>query len=301
MLKQVSALALVAGLLVNATVAANAQRSGARGIDADWEELGCVQATRRPERQVIRLGRSDGRFTAIRFASKRNDVLVDNVRVEFGNGDRQDINIRERIREDAGTRAVDLDGRNRFLARVVMVVERDERSPRRGPAELCAYGLPAVERAQPPRQVLRREPPREVPRSYAPPARALQWVELGCAGTGLRDDYDVIPVGRQDGRFRAIRLRAVGGKVDVAQVRVVYGNGSPELLDYSQSIDRGAAGALLDLKGGDRFIRQVDLIAKRDTKDAVRGIIRGVISGRGVRGAEVCVDGLEDGRFGRRR
>ena len=286
MLKQVSILALMGGIVVHAALPAHAQRGG-----AGWEELGCVDARRNAARAVVRVGRGDGRYSAIQLRSERNDVLVNNVRVIFGNGDTQDVNVRELIREDTRTREIDVDGRNRFIQRVVMQVERAASSDRRGPAKLCVYGRSARAAVAPPR-VQRNAPPR---------AQAAAWVELGCARTGLRDDYDVIPIGKSDGRFRAIRLRAVGGKVDVEQVRVVYGNGQPDLINYSQSIDRGRLGEILDLKGGDRYIRQVELVSKRDTRDAVRGIIRGVISGRGVRGAEVCVEGLEDDRFRRRR
>ena len=60
----------------------------------------------------------------------------------------------------------------------------------------------------------------------ATPSKAQPgWVELGCQRVNFGIDRDVVRVGRRDGTFRAIRLRARGNTVHMLDVKVVYGNG----------------------------------------------------------------------------
>ena len=40
----------------------------------DWVELGCQKVSFRSERDVIRVGRREGRFTAIRLFARGGDV-----------------------------------------------------------------------------------------------------------------------------------------------------------------------------------------------------------------------------------
>src|SRR5262245_66141569 len=48
-----------------------------------------------------------------------------------------------------------------------------------------------------------------------------EWVELGCKEVSFRVDRDVLPVGRSEGRFYAIRLYARGGAVEMLNLRVI--------------------------------------------------------------------------------
>jgi len=62
----------------------------------------------------------------------------------------------------------------------------------------------------------------------AVPAKADQWVLLGQRTVGISPDRDVFQVGGEEGRFNALRFRALGNRVAVAEVRVFYGNGTSE-------------------------------------------------------------------------
>jgi hypothetical protein len=85
-------------------------------------------------------------------------------------------------------------------------------------------------------------------------AQAQQWVELGCRDVDLNVDRDVIRVGRRDGRFTAIRLRAEGNVVHMLDLKVVYGNGKADDLPVKARIGEGKTSGALDLKGADRQI-----------------------------------------------
>ena len=109
--------------------------------------------------------------------------------------------------------------------------------------------------------------------------RDREWVQLGCQDVSFRGrDRNSICVGRSEGRFRAIRLTARGNDVEVRRLSVVYGSGDADELDVQRVIRRGDRTDRLDLKGGDRAIRKIDMVYRQ----------RDDFSGR----ATVCAEGL---------
>jgi len=111
--------------------------------------------------------------------------------------------------------------------------------------------------------------------------RSRDWVQLGCQQVSFRGrDRDSIQVGRQEGRFRAIRLRARGNDVEVRRVSVVYGNGNADDLDVQRVIRSGGRTEPLDLRGGDRAIRRIDMVYRQ--RDEFRG--RAVVCAEGLVG-----------------
>ncbi len=86
------------------------------------------------------------------------------------------------------------------------------------------------------------------------------WELLGSKKVGFIVDRDVVPVGRQDGRFRAIKLRVKGNAINVLDLKVVYANGQPDDLPVRSEIRAGGETRAIDLKGRDRAIREVQLV-----------------------------------------
>jgi len=112
----------------------------------------------------------------------------------------------------------------------------------------------------------------------APAAQAQQWVELGCRDVDLNGDRDVIRVGRRDGRFSAVRLRAEGNVVFVLDLKVVYGNGKADDIPVKARIGEGKTSGALDLKGADRAIDRIEMIYTRVPN--ARGRARICVEGR---------------------
>ena len=105
------------------------------------------------------------------------------------------------------------------------------------------------------------------------------WVELGCKEVSFRVDRDVLPVGRQDGRFYAIRLYARGGAVEMLHLRVIYANGDPDNIPVRHILDRGERTRSLDLRGRARSINQIEMTYR-------------ALPNRRDREPIVCVEGL---------
>lgn len=275
-----AALAMLATTLMPAP--ADAQRYRPR-VDKDgWEQLGCVRVSRRAERDIIAVGRREGRFKAIKLKAVGNDVDVLDLKVIYGNGEPDDIQVRSMMRDGTETRAIDLKGRERFIKQVVIASKKDRPGrghgpgpgARRGPAQICAFGLQEKAVNAGPRPPAPGGPPGH----HGPGHAGGKWEPLGCQTVGFLVDRDVIKVGRREGRFKAIRLEVSGNDVFVNDLKVIYGNGQPDDIRVRSEIRQGGMTGPLDLRGHDRFIDRIEMIYR--AKPNFRGTARVCVSGR---------------------
>jgi len=110
--------------------------------------------------------------------------------------------------------------------------------------------------------------------------RGEDWVELGCKQVSFRVDRDVVPVGRREGRFYALRLYARGGDVEMLDLRVIYANGDPDDIRVRHILERGERTRSLDLRGDRaRSIQRIELTYR-------------ALPNRRDREPTVCVEGL---------
>jgi hypothetical protein len=98
-----------------------------RDNDSKWERLGCEEVGRRTDRDVIKVGRREGRFEAIRLTASGNDVRVEDLKVVYANGRPDDIRVRSELREGSETRPLDLQGRDRAIDRIELVTKPGQR------------------------------------------------------------------------------------------------------------------------------------------------------------------------------
>ncbi len=114
-----SLIAALAGVmtLTMAVGDAEARKGGKR----NWELLGTSKVGFLADKDVIQVGRKDGDFSKIKLRVKGNDVEFMDVNVVYGNGAKDDIRVRNRIRAGGETRAIDLKGGDRFIKRVEFV------------------------------------------------------------------------------------------------------------------------------------------------------------------------------------
>lgn len=250
-------------------------RDGDRG---KWELLGTQAVDFRGGRDVINVGRREGRFTRIALEARDHDIFIQDLKVVFLNNEVQDIPVRAQLRRDQRTRPLDLMGGDRVIRQVQIVYRA--RPGFGGYALLRLYGEKdrgGGSGAGP----VAGTGPRPGPGSGSGPGPGPgsdRWDELGCKKVGFIRDRDVIPVGRQEGRFRAIRLRVADTKVHMMDLKVVYANGAPDDIPVREEIPAGGQTRPLDLKGERRAIRQIETVYR--SRPSLRGR------------ATVCIDGL---------
>src|SRR5207342_687628 len=108
-----------AGALVLAGAVAT-DAAAQRGGDRDWVELGCQKVSFRAERDTVRVGRREGRFTAIRLFARGGDVEMMDLKVIYANGEPDDIRVRHILERGERTRPLDLRGRERAISSIEM-------------------------------------------------------------------------------------------------------------------------------------------------------------------------------------
>lgn len=246
-------------MLVLAMAATSAEAQGRRGDDDNWERLGCEEVGRRPDWDVISVGRREGRFKAIRLEAKGNSVSLLDLKVVYANGEPDRIPVRSELREGESTRPLDLIGRERAIDRIEIVSKKDFRGPGRGRAAICVFALAANDdRRGDDRRGDRRDDDRRGDDRRG--GYGGNWEELGCQSVGLLGDRDVIRVGRREGQFKAIKLKVSGNDVNILDLKVVYGNGAPDDIPVRSEIRQGGETRPLDLRGYDRAIDRIELI-----------------------------------------
>jgi hypothetical protein len=104
-----------------------------------WVQLGCRDVDLGVDRDVIPVGNREGRFNAIRIRTAGNAVEMFNVKVVYGNGNPDDIEVRAKIAEGKSTKALDLRGRDRAIDKIELVYARVPNF--KGRARLCVDGL----------------------------------------------------------------------------------------------------------------------------------------------------------------
>jgi hypothetical protein len=274
------ATALIGALLLAGTGASdvNAQPRGRGdvrgGIDRDWVLLGQKLVSFRVDRDVINIGQSEDwyrsrAFGSLHFVAERNDIHLLSVRVVYFNGYGETLDT-DRLIPRGGQLVLDLRGERSYLRQIEMTYR--SRPNFRGEALIKVYGEPA-----------RRGPP-----GPPPVAGGRDWVELGCQQVALLGkDRDTIPVGRREGRFKAIRLLVRGADVEIRDLKVIYANGQPDDLLVRSTIREGERTRPLDLKGWERAIQQINM-TYRTKLNPLR-----MIAKQRITTATVCVEGLQ--------
>ena len=251
---------VIAGLALVASMAVPSQGR------AEWELLGEKDVGFGTDRDVVRVGRSEGRFDRLQLRVRHNDIEILDLKVVYANGEVDDIPVRHFIRAGSETRPLDLRGdRGRRIDRIEMVYR--SRANFRGQALVQVWG-DSVRRGDSGRDEGRRGDRDEGRRGDRAEARQgdrrqYDWELLGTRKVGLLADRDVIEVGRGEGKFRKIKLRVRGNDIHFFDLKVVYGNGQVDDISVRENIREGGETRALDLRGRDRAIRRIEMVYGR--------------------------------------
>jgi hypothetical protein len=77
---------------------------------------------------------------------------------------------------------------------------------------------------------------------------ARDWVRLGERHVGFINDHDTITVGRYEGRFKRIKLIVHHNDIELSSVKIVFGNGKIEDVEFHQKIRAGGSSPAIDLR-----------------------------------------------------
>lgn len=192
----------------------------------DWEPLGSAQIGTRLERDVIEVGRREGRFQSVGFTVTGGEARIEDLKIVYGNGQSEELRVREVFKPGTRSRPIDL-GRGGEL------IQRIEISYRAfGPVKIDFYGEKR---------------------------RGPEWAQLGCQRIGFLETKDVVRVGRREGAFRALKLQVNDGTLRLNRMRVVFSDRSTQVLDVRAAIPKGTETRPIDLDGRRRTIERIEL------------------------------------------
>jgi hypothetical protein len=84
------------------------------------------------------------------------------------------------------------------------------------------------------------------------------WDKLGERWVRGRADHDVIKVGRDEGRYRQIKLVVEHSALELYDVVVVFGDGTRFSPETRMIFGNGTTSRTIDLPGGNRVIRRIE-------------------------------------------
>ena len=156
------------------------------------------------DRDVIRVGADIGKFDKIRVRVLDNDIFLNEMKIVYANGEPDTLAVNGEIKQNTRTRWFTLKG-DRFIKEVQLTYR--SRPNFKGQARVEVYG--------------------EFAEGWLKPggegAKFNQgWVLLGAQTAGfIGFDNDLIPVGRNEGGFKAIRITAKDRAITLNELRVV--------------------------------------------------------------------------------
>lgn len=208
-------------------------------IPRDWVHFGSASVGLGVDRDVIRVGRAEGRFKAIAVRVTRNDILLREIKVIYENGQPDALPMWLYLPANGRTLPMPLKG-DRFIREIQLTYQ--SRPDRRGQqAVVDVFG--------------------EYTDSWMGENAAdynipRDWVSFGSQSVDFGRDTDVIRVGKRDTRFKKIALVARNNDVYISEITIVYGSGAPDKRALHRYLVADSRTPTIDLKG-DRNIAEI--------------------------------------------
>lgn len=214
-----------------------------------WDLLGTQEVAGKRDRDVIQVGRREGKFDKLMLVVTDSDIELKDLTVVFANGQRWSPGgLKHIFREGQRTRPIDLPGNDRIIQRIELVYGNVWG---RGRAKVSVYGMDTRSRGG-------HGHGHAGPR--APAFNPAGWTLLGSQTVQGRRDRDSIRVGRYKGAFDQLTLVVSDNDIELRDMTIVFTNGqkwSPKVQHYFREGQRSRA---IDLPGKDRTISRIDLV-----------------------------------------
>lgn len=101
-----------------------------------WELLDSRKINYGIDRDEILVTRADGVFSAIQLRIKRSPINMHKLAIHYGNGEVDEIDLRESFRAGSMSRVIDLPGNKRVIRKVVMWYDTKNISNGKGVVEV---------------------------------------------------------------------------------------------------------------------------------------------------------------------
>lgn len=97
----------------------------------NWDKLGTRVVNYGLDRDVIHVGTNDGGFTKLKIEVRGGAVNMHRLVVEYGNGEKDEIELRHNFTKGSESRVIDLNGSKRIIKDITFVYDTKNRARRR--------------------------------------------------------------------------------------------------------------------------------------------------------------------------
>ena len=96
-----------------------------------WERLGSRTVDFKLDKDVIHVGAKDGSFAKLKLAVTRGDLNMHKMRIEYHNGQVENINLKHNFSKRSSSRVIDIDGRKRIIKNIILWYDTKNRSKKK--------------------------------------------------------------------------------------------------------------------------------------------------------------------------
>jgi hypothetical protein len=275
-------------------------RSAPRWDSTGWTLLGTQTVDGRTDRDIINVAKR-ARWDKLTLVVEDSDLELLDLDVEFANGERWSPKLAHTFREGQRSRAIDLPGDDRQIAKITLLYRN---TPGGGRARVEVYAKDVrtagytPQPSQPgynpqPTQPGYNPQPTKPPTGYTPtPSQppppswdATGWTLLGSQSVEGKKDKDTYAVGRKVGKLDKLTVVVKDSDLEMLDFVVVFENGQKFEPKIKHTFKEGERTRAIDLPGNDRWIKQINVryanlpgggkarveIYGRDTRNAPTG------------------------------
>ncbi len=96
----------------------------------DWNRLGSKKVSYSLDRDVLHIGANDGLYSKLKLAVTGGSVNMHKMVVEYGNGAKDTIMIKQNFQKRTDSRVIDLQGNKRVIKKISFWYDTKNRSQR---------------------------------------------------------------------------------------------------------------------------------------------------------------------------
>ncbi len=107
--------------------------------ESEWVQIGCARIAFKKDRESFTLTRRQGRFSSLMLKAGKARLSIYQVKATFGNRSSQILSYRGRLGSNDSTGPLDLDGKRRFVSKIVVTAKAKlSFPPKQG--RVCVFG-----------------------------------------------------------------------------------------------------------------------------------------------------------------
>lgn len=104
----------------------------------NWEKLGTKTVDFKLDKDVLRVGAKEGRFSKLKLAVTGGSLNMHKMKIEYMNGQTEKIDLRHNFNQRSSSRVIDIDGRRRIIKNITFWYDTKNRSKKK--AKLTVFG-----------------------------------------------------------------------------------------------------------------------------------------------------------------